>query len=158
MSRLREWAEGLGWYLGPAIALLTLALLFFLLLLQSPNDRLLWLGTKVDGKEFLGTVSYDWHGQSYEIDVPGQATKSHVTVYVNASNPSQAILNSTTTRVIDGCVTLLPAAIGLCIAAAGVLRRRRHRLYATEAEVTFGTGLDPEFVARQLEQLRRPPT
>jgi hypothetical protein len=158
VSRIRAWADGLGWYVGTAGVLLTFALLWFLLILQSSNDRLLWLGSRVIGQRSEGTISYEWHGQSYLIAAPGAADDPHVAVYLDPSNPSKAITNSVTTRVLDASVTLLPAAAAMGVVTLGVVRRRRRELRASDAAGTFGTGLDPEFVQRQLEQLRRPPT
>jgi hypothetical protein len=158
VSKLREWCDGLGGYLGIAGVLLGFALLCFLLLIQSSSDRLLWLGDRVVGKQSQGTISYTWHGESHLIAVPGAPDKPRVAVYLDPSNPDNAITNSVTTRILDAGLTVLPASVGVVIVLLGVLRRRRLRQLPLEAAATYGTGLDPEFVQRQLDQLRRPPT
>ncbi len=62
--------DGLGLFIGPAIALFVLALLVVVLELHIP-EILLWTGHRVVGTEQGGIVFYQWHGQNYSLDAPG---------------------------------------------------------------------------------------
>ena len=153
-GRVRALSDGLGVYLGIAVALLVFALLGLLLVLQSPKDVLLWTGTRVVGTEQGGLVSYRWQGEAYTLDVPGYGNAPHVVVYVDPSDPTNAERESLFIRVTDVALTVLPVSLALGVVALGV-RRRRSTARADSAVDGFGTGLDPDFVRRQLEQLRR---
>jgi hypothetical protein len=154
-GRVRAYSDGLGAYLGVAVALLVFAVLGLLLLLQSPKDVLLWTGTRVVGSEQGGLIYYTWHGESYTLDVPGYGNAPHVVVYVDPSDPTNAERESLFIRVADGALTVLPAALAAGVVALGVYRRRSTRRQDATRADGFGAGLDPDFVRRQLEQLRR---
>jgi hypothetical protein len=155
-ARIQAMTDGLGVYLGVAGVLIVFALFSFLLLIQSPHDTLLWTGTKVVGSERDGLVYYSWQGQTYTLDVPGFGNAAHVDVYLKPSDPTDGERNSVLTRVTDIGFTIVPAGLGLAVVGLGAYRRRSRRR-AEPAADQFGTGLDPDFVRRQLEQLRRPP-
>jgi hypothetical protein len=152
-GRIRAACDGLGWYIGPAVVLLVFALLSFLLIAQSRTDRLLWTGAKVVGQERQGLVYYTYRGQTDTLDVPGFRSARHYVVYVDKSDPSIAEAESTTTRVTDEMFILGPVILAAAMLALGVVRRRSQRNRPLE-DYGFGQGLDPEFVRRQLDQLR----
>jgi len=158
-ARIRTRCDGLGPYIGGAIALLALALLSLLLFLQSPEDKLLWTGQHVVGTEKGGIVYYRWHGQNYSLDVPGRYNNApDVSVYLNPSDPTDARTNSALVRAADGMFLVFPVVLGTGIVLLGVRRRRRmDRRELAEAERRFGIGIDPEFVERHLQEYRRSP-
>jgi len=153
----RSRFDGLGAHVGAATVLVVLAALSLLLFLQSPRDRLLWTGQKVVGTERQGLVWYTWDGQSYSLDVPGYRTIPQVTVYLDRSNPSDAVTNSLLTRAMDGLFLVVPLVLAGVIVMFGVRRVRRERAYIDQPDRKFGIGLDPEFVQRHLEENRRQP-
>lgn len=160
-ARMREWSDGLGVYIGIAIVLVFFAILAFLLTVLARQDKLQWTGAKVAGSEVNGVVAYFWKGERYTIPVSGNATKPHVTMRVNQSDPTDAALDSAVIRAIDATMTLVPLAAAVGVLGLGAHRRRaqRHRLTqaAADPEQAYGTGLDSELVRRLLEERRRPP-
>jgi hypothetical protein len=154
-GRVRGFCDGLGAYLGVAAALLVFAVLGLLLVLQSPKDVLLWTGTRVIGNEQGGLVSYRWQGEAYTLDVPGYGNDPYVVVYVDPSDPTNAERESRFVRGSDVALTVLPVTLALGVVALGAYRRRSTRRQDAQRADGFGTGLDPDFVRRQLEQIRR---
>jgi hypothetical protein len=154
-GRARALADGLGAYLGVAVALLIFAVLGLLLVLQSPKDVLLWTGTRVIGSEQGGLISYRWQGESYTLDVPGYGNDPHVVVYVDPSDPTNARQDSLFVRGSDTALTVLPVTLAFGVVGFGAYRRRSARRQDARRADGFGVGLDPDFVRRQLEQLRR---
>jgi hypothetical protein len=151
---IRAAVDGLGNYLAGTTACLVLALLAFLLVLQSPPDKLLWTGTAVSGAERGGLVYYRWHGQSYTMDVPGNASKPRYTVYLDPSDPEGAIAESVPRRALDGLLVIGPLVLGGALLGLGLWRRRSTQLISPGG---FGTGLDPEVVDKLLQKIRQPP-
>jgi hypothetical protein len=156
-SRLRPTFDGLGGYAGAAGVLIFFALLTLLLTIQSQSDMLLWTGHHTIGVEDNGLVRYRVDGENYtHVAKDPIANGQQVDIYYKASDPFTARVDSTAARVVDIAVTAVPLALAAGVFWLGVRRRRRTR-QATSDEDAFGTGLDSDFVARQLEQLRRPP-
>jgi hypothetical protein len=154
-SRVRRAFDGLGGYIAALIVLLAISVMCLLLLLQSPSDKLLWTGTKVIGSERDGLDYYTWRGVPYTLDVPGFASKPHVTLFLNPSSPEAAIADSTPRRVLDGLFIVGPLVLGAGVLGGGLLRRRSIRR-GEDRPGGFGTGLDPDLVNRLLEQNRGP--
>jgi hypothetical protein len=157
-TRLRGRFDGLGPYAGLAAALSIFALLTLLLTLQSRNDMLLWTGGHTTGVERGGVVRYQVDGDSYthvSVSTPHEGAK--VDVYYDRSDPFTARLDSLPARLADVGMTAVPLLLAVGVLALGDRRRSRIRKADTSAG-SFGTGLDPDFVRRQLEARRRPPT
>ncbi|HVV77488.1 MAG TPA: hypothetical protein VHC43_15800 [Mycobacteriales bacterium] len=157
-SRLSSAFDGLGPYAGIAAVLFVLALLMFLLIVQSQQDMLLWTGGRTVGTETNGLVRFRVDGQSYTFvpDQQSSADKPRVEVYYKKSDPFAARLDSTSVRVLDLSFTIAPLLVAAGVVGLGLRRRARGRTSPARAESAFGTGLDPDFVQRQLDQLRRP--
>lgn len=114
-----------------------------------------WTGTSVIGHEQHGLVYYSWRGESYTLAVPGFGSKPRYAVVFDRSDPSNAERDSLATRIADIALVGGPLALATAALGWGLLRRRSMRAGARDP--SFGRGLDPDFVQRQLEQLRRPP-
>jgi hypothetical protein len=154
-SRVGRAFDGLGGYIAAAIVLLAISVMCLLLLLQSPSDKLLWTGSKVIGTERDGLDYYTWRGVPYTLDVPGFASKPHVTLFLDPSAPEAAIADSTPRRVLDGLFIVGPLVLGLGAVGGGLIRRHANRR-SLNRPGGFGTGLDPDLVSRLLEQNRGP--
>ncbi|HWC36793.1 MAG TPA: hypothetical protein VG650_18440 [Mycobacteriales bacterium] len=157
-SRLSSAFDGLGAHTGIATALVVFALLGFLLIIQSKQDTLLWTGRHAVGSETNGLVSFAVHGQRYTF-VPNPNTsdnRSRVDVYYDKADPFTARLDSTWSRALDAAFVGFPLLLAGGVLGLGAWRRARRRTVPARADDAFGTGLDPDFVRRQLDQLRRP--
>jgi hypothetical protein len=115
---------------------------------------LLWSGTKVAATELRGVVFYSWNHRQYTLDVPGYATESHLSVYLNPAQPSHAVTDSLATRVWDGMLTVVPALLGILVLMTGIVRRQVGRRNATGYVGGYGRGLDPAVVERLLTEAR----
>ena len=116
--------DGAGWFVGGAIVLFAVAILGLLLGLQAP-DHVLWTGQQVVGTEQGGIVLYHWHGESYSFAVPGFGSSKAVSVYFDPSDPSQAMTDSVTDRVLAALFTLGPVTGAVVLLVAGGTRRYR---------------------------------
>jgi hypothetical protein len=123
-SRVRNWFDGAGWFVGVAVALFVFALLAGLLELQSP-DRVLWTGQQVIGTEQRGIVSYPWQGQTYSLDAPGFGNSKAVNVYLDPGDPSHAMLNNVFDRVAAILLIGVPLAGGVVLLVVGGTRNYR---------------------------------
>ena len=157
-ARMRSWFDGAGWSVGLAAALFVFALLVVVLEAQAP-EIVLWTGHRVTGTEQGGIVRYHWDGQSYALDAPGYGSSKAVSVYLNPGDPNNGMLDNAADRALMVLLVGGPAAGGVTLLAVGLTRkyrwrRRRLRLEASSS----GHVLDPDFVARQLRELRRDPS
>jgi hypothetical protein len=152
-ARMSALLDGVGWFAGLAVALFVFALLAVLLELQSP-DVVRWTGQRVVGTELGGIVSYRWHGQAYSLDAPGYGSAKAVSVYLDPADPANALIDNPIARAFEGSLVVVPLAGGLALLAAGLTRRRRWARRRLRAASQGGQGLDPEFVARHLRELR----
>jgi hypothetical protein len=153
-DRVESWFTGLSYYVAAACVCLMFALLGFFAVRLSPDDMLLWTGTKVVGYEQGGIVFYHWHDRQYTLDVPGYASHPSVTVYLNPADPPDAVTDSLGNRVLDGMYTVVPAALGIMIVAIGVWRRRMAGRQSIAYVGGYGRGLDPAVVDRLLAECR----
>ncbi|HVS67567.1 MAG TPA: DUF3592 domain-containing protein [Mycobacteriales bacterium] len=157
-TRLSSALDGIGPYAGIAAALSIFALLSLLLTLQSRNDMLLWTGGHTIGVERGGVVRYQVDGEAYtHVPTSSPPEGARVDVYYDRSDPFTARLDSLPARLADVGMTGVPLVLGAGVLALGIRRRMRIRASDTAAG-SFGTGLDPDFVRRQLAERRRPPT
>jgi hypothetical protein len=124
LAWVRKCFDGAGWFVGGAVVLLVVALLAVLVGLQSP-DRVLWTGQQVVGTEQGGIVTYRWDGQSYSLDVPGNGSSKAVSVYLNPSDPSQAMTDNVFDRVLAALFTLGPVAGAVVLLVVGGTRNYR---------------------------------
>jgi hypothetical protein len=128
----RNGFDGLGYTVAAACGCLLFALVAFVAVRQSPDEVLLWTGTKVVGAEQHGVIFYSWNDRRYSIQAPHYSrdstpldvSKPRVTLYVDPANPAHAVTDSTGTRVADGAFVVGPLALGGLILGIGVLRRR----------------------------------
>ena len=123
-ARMRSWFDGAGWFVGLAVALFVFALLAVLIGFQSP-DSVLWTGQHVTGTEQGGVVYYRWQGQSYSLDASGYGSSNAVSVYLNPSDPSQAVLDNVADRVAAVLLVGVPAAAGVALLVVGGTRNYR---------------------------------
>lgn len=149
--------DGAGWFVGVAVVLFVFALLVVLLEAQS-GDLVLWTGHRVVGIEQGGIVTYQWQGQNYSIDVPGYGSADAVSVYLDPGNPTHAMAGNAVNRTVVALPFGVPAIAAVVLLALGLTRRyrwTRRQMRALTRPPGYGRGLDPEFVARHLRQLRR---
>ena len=156
-ARVGGWFDGAGWFVGLAAVLFVFTLIMVLGELQSP-DVVLWTGHRVTGTEQGGIVYYRWQGQNYSIDAPGNGSSKAVNVYLDPGNPEHALADNVYNRVAIGPLVGVPFAGGLVLLAAGLTRGyrwKRRQLREVVGSDGYGHGLDPEFVARRLREMRR---
>ncbi len=139
--------------MGLAAALFVFALLFVALDFQSP-EIVLWTGHRVVVTEQHGLATFRWHGQAYTVDVPGFASGKKVDIYFNSGDPSAAMADNVPDRVFAGLFVGVPVTVGVAVLVAGLTRKRRWARRQSRGAASYGSGLDPEFVARQLKAHR----
>jgi hypothetical protein len=152
--RVGRWFDGLGLFVGPAIALFVLALLVAVLEVQSP-EILLWTGHRVVGTEQGGIVLYRWHGQGYSLDAPGYRSAQAVSVYLDPGDGSNAMIDNLADRALVGFLVGGPVIAGVALIATGLIRRsrsRRRRVRGGQRPVI--DLLDTDVAARNLRDLR----
>jgi len=150
-ARLGAWFDGAGWLVGSAVVLFVFALLVVLLEFQSP-DVVLWTGHRVTGTEQGGIVYYRWQGQTYSVDAPGYGSSTAVSVWLDPGDPGNAMIDNAANRAVVASLVGLPLIVGVALLAVGPTRRYR---WARGVAPAVGYGLDPDFVARHLRELRR---
>jgi len=123
-ARVRNWFDGAGWFVGLAVVLFAFALLATLVGLQS-SDSVLWTGQHVTGSEQGGLVYYRWQGQSYTISASGYGSAKAVSVYLDPGDPSHAMIDNVTDRVVAVLLVGVPVAGGLALLAVGGTRNYR---------------------------------
>ena len=138
---------------GLAAALFVFALLAALLELQS-SDAVRWTGQHVTGTEIGGIVSYRWDGQTYSLDAQGYGSAKAVGIDLDPANPSNAVIDNTFPRVVEGALVAVPVAAGVALLVVGLTRRRRWERRQMRIAPTTGHVLDQEFVTRHLRELR----
>jgi len=153
VARIRGWFDGAGWFPGLAAALFVFALLAALLELQS-SDTVRWTGQHVTGTEIGGIVSYRWDGQTYSLDAQGYGSAKAVGIDLDPANPSNAVIDNTFPRVVEGALVAVPVAAGVALLVVGLTRRRRWERRQMRIAPTTGHVLDQEFVTRHLRELR----
>ena len=129
------------------------ALLAALLELQS-SDAVRWTGQHVTGTEIGGIVSYRWDGQTYSLDAQGYGSAKAVGIDLDPANPSNAVIDNTFPRVVEGALVAVPVAAGVALLVVGLTRRRRWERRQMRIAPTTGHVLDQEFVTRHLRELR----
>jgi hypothetical protein len=152
-GRLSAVLDGAGWSVGLAAALFVFALLFVALDFQSP-EIVLWTGHHVVATEQHGLAAFRWQGQSYTVDVPGFGSGKKVDIYFNPGDPSGAMADNVPDRVFAGLLVGGPVIVGVAVLVAGLTRKRRWARRQSRGAASYGSGLDPEFVARQLKAHR----
>jgi hypothetical protein len=152
-GRLGAVLDGAGWSVGLAAALFVFALLYVALDFQSP-EIVLWTGHHVVATEQGGLATFRWHGQAYTVDVPGFGSGKKVDIYFNPGDPSGAMADNVPDRVFAGLLVGGPVIAGVAVLVAGLTRKRRWARRQSREAASYGDGLDPEFVARQLKAYR----
>lgn len=145
--------DGAGWSVGLAAALFVFALLYVVLDFQSP-EIVLWTGHRVVVTEQRGLAMFRWQGQAYTVDVPGFGSGNKVDIYFNPGDPSRAMADSVPDRVVGGLFVGVPVIVGVAVLVVGLSRKRRWARRQSRGTASYGSGLDPDFVARQLEARR----
>jgi hypothetical protein len=157
MARLRALLDGAGWSFGAAAVLLVLAVLAVLVVAQSPQ-AVLWTGHHAVGTEQGGLVLFQWQGRTYSVAVPGYGSAKAVSVYFSPANPTQAMAENLPARLFTGGIVGIPLLGAVIVLLIGLTRKWRWaRRDRYPDGPRFGLGLDPEFVARQLQQRRSGP-
>ena len=155
--RIGRWFDGLGLFVGPAIALFVLALLVVVLEVQTP-EILLWTGHRVTGTEQGGIVFYQWHGQNYSLNAPGYGSAKAVSVYLDPGDASNAIADNLADRAFVGLLVGGPVALGVALIAIGVARRSRSRHRRARGGPRPAVDvLDTDVAAKNLRELRGEP-
>ncbi len=139
--------------MGLAAALFAFAGLFLALEFQSP-DIVLWTGHHVVGTEQGGLATFRWHGRDYAVAMPGYGSANRVDVYFNPGDPTNAMADNVADRLFTGLMVGVPVIGGLAVLLIGLTRKRRWARRQRRRPPSYGSGLDPEFVARQLQQRR----
>ena len=155
--RIGRWFDGLGLFVGPAIALFVLALLVVVLEVHTP-EILLWTGHRVVGTEQGGIVLYRWHGESYSLDAPGYGSAKAVSVYLDPGDASNAVIDNLADRAFVGFLVGGPVLAGAALITVGLVRRsisRRRRARGGPRPVV--DVLDTDVAARNLRELRGEP-
>ena len=130
-GRVRKIFDGAGWFLALGAACFVFALLAVVLEFLSPNI-VEWTGQQITGSEQGGIVYYQWHGQSYTVDGPGNGSQKAITVYLDPGNPSHAMVNDVSDRIEAGMLVAFPAALGLTFLIVGGTRNYRWSRRARE--------------------------
>ena len=152
-GRLKAMLDGAGWSVGLAAALFAFALLFVLLDFQAP-EIVLWTGHHVVVPEQHGLATFRWQGQSYTVAVPGLGSAKAVDIYFNPGDPSAAMADNVPDRVFAGLMVGVPVIAGVAVLVAGLTRKWRWGRRQRRQASSYGSGLDPDFVARQLKAHR----
>jgi len=152
-GRLGAVLDGAGWSVGLAAALFVFALLYVVLDLQSP-EIVLWTGHHVVATEQQGLATFRWQGQAYTVDVPGFGSGNKVDIYFSPGDPSGAMADNVPDRVFAGLLVGGPVIAGVAVLVAGLTRKRRWARRQRRQAASYGDGLDPDFVARQLKAYR----
>ena len=153
-GRLGAVLDGAGWSVGLAAALFVFALLYVALDFQSP-EIVLWTGHHVVATEQQGLATFRWQGQAYTVDVPGFGSGNKVDIYFSPGDPSGAMADNVPDRVFAGLLVGGPVIAGVAVLVAGLTRKRRWARRQRRQAASYGDGLDPDFVARQLKAYRR---
>jgi hypothetical protein len=151
--RVRALLDGAGWSVGVAAVLFAFAVLFLALEFQSP-DIVLWTGHHVVGSEQGGLATFKWHGRVYAAAVPGYGSAKKVDVYFDPGNPTNAMADNVPDRLFTGLLVGVPLTGGVAALVLGLTRKRRWARRQSRGASSYGSGLDSEFVARQLQQRR----
>jgi len=138
---------------GLAAALFVFALLYVALDFQSP-EIVLWTGHHVVATEQQGLATFRWQGQAYTVDVPGFGSGNKVDIYFSPGDPSGAMADNVPDRVFAGLLVGGPVIAGVAVLVAGLTRKRRWARRQRRQAASYGDGLDPDFVARQLKAHR----
>jgi hypothetical protein len=152
-GRLGAVLDGAGWSVGLAAALFVFALLFVALDFQSP-EIVLWTGHRVVATEQHGLAMFRWHGQAYAVDVPGFGSGKKVDIYFHPGDPAGGMADNVPDRVVAGLFVGVPVIVGVAVLVVGLTRKRRWARRQSRGAASYGSGLDPEFVARQLKAYR----
>ena len=118
LGRIRGWFDGTGWFVAGAVFFFVFALLALLLELQAP-ESVLWTGTPVAGTERGGIVFFQWAGQQHQFSAPGYGSASKVIVYLDPSNPENAMLDNNADRVGPALFIGVPALASITLLAIG---------------------------------------
>jgi hypothetical protein len=156
------WFAGTGAYPWIGLGLAVIGILSLVGTMYS-SSWLLWTGQSVRGTEQGGIVNYSYRGVSYNLDdtrsqqLPGSTQSKTRTVYLDPSDPSNAILDSTVARAIDVVTVIGPFLAAIVFVGLGFRRKqrndRRRRLTGAIAPgERFGEGLDSDLVQRLLAQ------
>ena len=135
-----------------ALALVIAGVLFLLVEAQSAS-KLYWTGRAVAGTNSGGIVFYDVKGVQYTVDAPGPAPKTDepVTVYVDPSDPSHALIDRPTRWIDAGTVLVWFVAAAVCLGAGVVRQVRQDRARRTAgAPDAFGSGFTAEEIDHYL--------
>jgi hypothetical protein len=152
-GRLGAVLDGAGWSVGLAAALFVFALLYVALDFQSP-EIVLWTGHHVVATEQQGLATFRWQGQAYTVDVPGFGSGNKVDIYFSPGDPSGAMADNVPDRVFAGLLVGGRVIAGVAVLVAGLTRKRRWARRQRRQAASYGDGLDPDFVARQLKAHR----
>ena len=157
MALMRRWLgkifDGAGWSVGVAAALVLFALLGVGFVAQTP-EVVLWTGQHAVGTEQNGLVLFRWQGRDYSVDMPGYGSSQAVSVYFEPGNPTDAMADNIGDRALAILLVAVPLLLAAAVLLAGLTRKRRWARQRSRAASAFGTGLDEDFVARQLQQRR----
>lgn len=152
-ARLRARVDGAGWSVGVAAVLFAFGLLAAILIAQS-SEALLWTGQHAVGTERNGLIVFRWHGHDYSASATGYGSSKAADVYFDPGNPTDAVAENTTQRVFTGSLVGVPVLAGLAVLALGLTRKQRWARRQRREAGRFGSGLDEDWVTRQLQERR----
>jgi hypothetical protein len=149
-GRVRRRFEGTGGLAWAALAAAFVGTVFLIAVLASPGSWE-WTGSKqVAGTEQNGVVYYTYSGHHYSTDDVNSFRTGPRTVWVDPSNPSNAVLHVTVAQASDWAVTAGPYTACVVLLIAGFWRRRRilreRRERAANPFIAFGDGIDDDTI------------
>lgn len=157
---MRRLFAGTGGFAVAAAGMAFVGTVFLIAILSSPGSWEWWSAKHVRGSEQNGVVYYSYRGQRYSIDDADSFRSGPRDVWLDASNPSDAVLHVTVAKASDWALTAGPYTVGLAFLGAGFWRRRRIRheraQRAAEREDGFGDGLDSGTVRRLIDKRGAP--
>lgn len=140
--------QGMGAFPGLGIAFLVLSIAFLGVAALSPTS-LQWTGTPVHATYSSdGAVRYTYHGSNYLLADPTTATFHETTVFVDPSDPANAILDNPFDRVLDVVTIVGPLLLAVLMFAVGIRRRRRSRelRVVAGADARTGRAMDDDLI------------
>jgi hypothetical protein len=150
---LRARLDGNGWLVAVVVVLVAVSLLILHSSLSGPT-AVQWTGTKVQGVNKGGIVSFSYAGQTYSIDHSDSFDST--TVAFRKGDPADtAILVNRYERRVEVAGVVVPWILAAGIVGGTLYRRRRRQGELLAGDDGFGRGLDPEVVQRLIEKRRQ---
>lgn len=152
---VRRVFAGTGGFPIAAAGMALVGTVFLIAILASPGSWEWHSAKHVRGSEENGVVYYSYGGQRYSVDDVNSFRSGPRDVWLDPSNPSDAVLQVAVAKASDWALTAGPYTAAVVLLGAGFWRR--HRIRRDKAERAegggdgFGDGLDSDTVRRLME-------